>query len=114
MIIETVIDNTLDSSFLPKYFDRMINQFFKLLPIKEKESETFVVYAKSLQAELYGSKNFIVLLNDDVCMFALIAILQYFIDTPDITVKDVRREVFHSIDICNKLKDKFSKDVRLS
>ena len=38
----------------------------------------------------------------------LMAILEYLIDTPDCTVSDVRREVFHAISVCNKLEEYFT------
>lgn len=94
---------------LRKYFKFLVNRFFKILPIREKEENTFPVYVKSLQSEILGCKEFIGELNNDSNILTLLSILQFFADNPDCPVKDVKREVFKAISICNKLESLYTK-----
>lgn len=104
MIIETVAGVEITDEILNKYFNNLVNLFFKILPMKEKEEETLDVYLRTLQVELLGCKNLIIVLNNDSRILSLVSILQYLIDYPECSVPDVRREVFHAISICNKMK----------
>lgn len=111
MIYETRMGLSVQSELLEKYFQYLVNQFFKILPIREDEEKTFSTYVQSLQAELVGCKEFVDLFNTDSRFLTLISILQYFISNPKCEVAVVRREVFKAISICNKLKDKFASEV---
>lgn len=104
MIVETVSGVEIDGDVLYKYFKNLVNLFFKILPMKENEEDTLGVYLRTLQVELLGCKNLITVLNNDPRMLSLISILQYLIDFPECSPREVRREVFHAISICNKLK----------
>ena len=53
-MIDTSIGQQIDTKLLVNYFDRLVNQFFKLLPIREKEAPTFTTYSRSLQMEVLG------------------------------------------------------------
>jgi len=108
MKIKTSTDHYIDSKLLSDYFSALINQFFKILPIREQESDSLSVYLRSLQLELIGCHSLITVLNNDALFITLLSILQYFIDNPDSPVKEVKREVFHAISICNKLKERYS------
>lgn len=86
-----------------KYLSVLVNQFFKILPIKESGEKTLAIYEKSLRNELLGFEALFSELQDDAYLTSLTAILQYLIDhDPD--VAEVRTEVFKAIDICKKLK----------
>ena len=104
MIIETVTGVDISDKVLQKYFKNLVNQFFKILPMKEKEEETLDVYLRTLQVELLGCKNLIVVLNSDPRILSLVNILQFLIDSPTCPIREVRREVFHAISICNKMR----------
>ena len=80
-----------------------MNQFFKILPMRENGEETLCVYMKSLQVELLGCKELIPDMRDNPRYLTLLAILQYLVDNPSCPLQDVRREVFEAISICNKL-----------
>ena len=110
-MIDTAIGQQIDNKLLINYFDRLVNQFFKLLPIREKEAATFTTYSRSLQMEMIGCREFIIPFNDDATILTLISILQYFSDTPDVPVADVRREVFRAIDLLHKSKKTYTKVV---
>ena len=107
-MIDTSVGQQIDTKLLVNYFDRLGNQFFKLLPIREKEAATFTTYSRSLQMEVLGCREFIIPFKNDA---TLISILQYFSDTPDIPITDVRREVFRAIDLLHKSKKTYAKAV---
>ena len=100
--------NVNSSALLDNYLHTLINRFFKILPMKESSEQTLNVYMKSLQMELIGCRGVVSVFSEDSTYLSLIAILQYFIDTPDCSVEDTRREVFGAISLCNLLIDKYT------
>lgn len=104
MTIDTVAGKPIQQDLLHNYFKNLVNQFFKILPIRESGEESLTTYMKSLQAELLGCKALIEGLQNDASYLTLLAILQYLIDHPECSVGVVKREVFKAISICNRLK----------
>jgi len=104
---ETIYGDFFDGETLHKYFSVLVNRFFKILPIREQESESFTVYVKSLLSELLGCRGLVYALDNDPDFATLLFILQYLADHEDAGVPEVRREVFRSISICNKLKSRY-------
>lgn len=102
----------ISAGLFRSYLRYLIDRFFKILPIKESESEygeeSFVSYLQSLQLELLGCKELIVVLHDDPGVISLLGILQYLMDNPDCSVRTVKREVFRAISICNKLRARYT------
>lgn len=92
---------------LSKYMRGLVDRFFKILPLWEDGEDSLPTYLESLKLELLGFNGLIRALNDDQDFVALIAILQYLIDNPDTEKRVVKREVFRSISICNKLRAKY-------
>lgn len=101
-----MIGNNIHSEVLKNYLDTLVNNFFKILPIKENEESTLGEYMKSLQLELVGCNSLFENTNYDSALLSLISILQYLIEH-DCDVVVVRREVFKAISICKKLKRKY-------
>lgn len=101
---ETIIGTKLDSEMVVNYFEILVNQFFKILPMRENGEDSLPVYLESLRSELLGCNHIIMELNHDPLFLSLISILQYLIDSPDITVRETKREVFKAISICNRIK----------
>lgn len=97
------VDFTISAEAVNKYFQNLINRFFKILPMKESEEETLPTYISSLQIELLGMKSLIPELQDNSSFLSLLAVLQYFEDNPDCETAVVRREVFNSISTCKHL-----------
>lgn len=89
---------------LPNYFQYLVNHFFKLLPMKESGEKTLKRYMESLRFEIAGFDRLFSETGYNAYTIALLAILQGLIDNADADVSDFRREVFHAISICNKLK----------
>ena len=104
MMIETTAGVPITDELLKNYFRNLVNQFFKILPIRESEVDSLTTYMQSLQAELLGCQGIIVYLKEDPSYLTLLAILQYLIDNPDCSVREVKREVFKAISVCNRLK----------
>lgn len=107
MTIDTRAGVSIDAGILHNYFKRLVNQFFKILPMRENSEETLTTYMQSLQTELLGCQSFIVAIHNDSDYLTMLSILQYLIDHPDCSVSKVKREVFRAISICNKLRAKF-------
>lgn len=102
----TVTGYEVSSVMLSNYLSNLVNQFFKILPIRESEEPSLKEYMCSLQLELLGCKELIIELKNDSMYLSLIAILQYLIDE-DCDIPTVKREVFKAISICKKLSKKY-------
>lgn len=112
MMTDTAIGSPISTAVLRNYFKQLVNNFFKILPMRENNEASLYTYMKSLQAELLGCKDFINVIQDDSNFLTILSILQYLINNPDCSVAEVKREVFRIISICNKLQAKFlSKEV---
>lgn len=108
MMIEVKNGQSIDQKVLSNYFRNLVNLFFKILPIREANEESLTTYMQSLQAELLGCKGLVNAIQGDASYLTLLSILQYLIDNPDCSVKEVKREVFRAISICNKLKSQYA------
>lgn len=108
MLPETENGQIIDHNILYNYFRNLVNLFFKILPIREANEDSLTTYMQSLQAELLGCKNLVSAINNDASYLTLLSILQYLIDNPECSVKEVKREVFRAISICNKLKSRYA------
>lgn len=104
----THITNANIEPALRNYFQRLVDHFFKILPMKEQSESSLNAYLDSLKFEIIGFNGLFEETDYNASVVALLAILQNFIDNPDTDLKTVRREVFHAISICNKLKDLYT------
>lgn len=108
MEVNTVYGHSLNSNLLISYFNNLVNQFFKILPMRENEEDSLIKYMQSLQVELIGCKDFIPELGENSFYLTLLSILQYLIDNSDSSISVVKREVFRAISICHKLKSAYA------
>ena len=108
MMVETTAGMPIDAEVLHNYFRNLVNHFFKILPIREQNEESLTTYMQSLQAELLGCTGLVSAIQNDASYLTLLSILQYLIDNPECTVREVKREVFRAISICNKLKAQYA------
>ena len=97
------------AALVGNYFHHLVNGFFKILPMREKEEPSLSVYMESLQAELFGCGSLIDELDNDPLFLTLLSILQYLIDNKECAVSVVKREVFKAISVCGKLENKYDK-----
>lgn len=100
--VETNRGVPMPARLLYRYLRNLVNQFFKILPLRESEENTLTAYMESLQRELIGASSVIIAVDFSPLFFSLIAILQYLIDNSGSTVSVYKREVFKAISICNK------------
>jgi len=113
MTVDTDVGSPIEMALVHNYFSTLVNHFFKILPIRESEEASLPIYMRSLQVELLGCQEFIPSLRTDAAYLTLLSILQYLINNPACEVKEVKREVFRAIKICNRLKDTY-KDKEVS
>lgn len=104
MEVNTAIGTPVTANLLHNYFHNLVNQFFKILPMRENDEASLATYMQSLQVELLGCKEFIPEIRENSLYLTILSILQYLIDNPECTIREVKREVFRAISICNKLK----------
>ena len=107
-MVMTSVGMPITSDLLRNYFRNLVNQFFKILPMRENEEKSLSIYMKSLQSELLGCKELIPDIRGNPQYLTLLAILQYLIDNPTCSVVEVKREVFRAISVCNKIKSTYA------
>lgn len=88
--------------------DELINQFYKILPMKESGSATLSQYIRSLLREILGMKELMEEWHEDGRIITLCGILQYMLDNPDCDVTVVRSDVFKAINMIKLLQKKYS------
>lgn len=87
-------------------FNDLVNQFYKILPLKENDSPTLYQYMEGFMRELLGLNSLINELNNDGLFASLLGILQYLIDN-DCDTPTVKTDVFKAIGIVKKLQQKY-------
>lgn len=103
MMVDTIVGTPISATLMENYFHNLVNRFFKILPMRENNEESLITYMQSLQAELLGCEAFIPEMKENSLYLSLLSILQYLINTPECSIKEVKREVFGAISVCNKL-----------
>ena len=104
--MKTVNGYNLSSEMVSNYLGGLVNQFFKILPIKESGEPSLNEFMRSLQVELLGHKSLMRSLENDSMYMTLLSILEYLINN-DCETHVVKREVFKAISICKKLRKKY-------
>lgn len=94
------------AEMIDNYLNGLVNQFFKILPIKESGEPSLNEFMRSLQVELLGFKGLMAEIGNDSMYLTLLSILQYLIEN-DCEIPVVKREVFKAISICKKLRSKY-------
>lgn len=98
-------DIKITDAMADSYVSSLVNKLFKILPLKEENSDTLCAYLKSLQRELCGF-NKIVNGSDCAYIVSIMSVLQYLIDHDESDVGVVRSEVFRAISLCKKIRFK--------
>lgn len=101
--------HSIPNKMVENYLCGLVNQFFKILPIKESGEPSLNEFMNSLQLELIGFKSLMTELGNDSMYLSLLSILQYLIDN-DCETAIVKREVFKAISICKKLQKKYCRE----
>lgn len=93
---------------ISKRVDELINQFFKILPLRESGSSTLSQYTGSLLREMLGMQELIVEWQHDGQYASLLGILQHLVKNPDCEVAVVKSDVFKAINIIKRLQKKYT------
>lgn len=96
----------IPEQLVKNYLSGLVNQFFKILPIKESGEPTLKDFMESLRAEMIGHQGLMEYVQYDSMYMTLLSILQGLIDN-DYDTPIVKREVFKAISICKKLVKKY-------
>lgn len=97
----------LNEALIRNYFKTLVNHFFKIIPLREDNEESLPTYMEELQKELIGLGELIPGIGEDPDFLSLLSVLQYLICTPDCKMYEVKRKVFSSITVCNRMQAKF-------
>lgn len=100
----------LNEILLHNYFRNLVNKFFKILPMRESEDISLPLYIEGLKHELLGCESLELNFSKDPDYGSLIFILEYIIQNPNCTVKQIKREVFKAIDLCKKLSSRYAEE----
>ena len=106
MKLDTTFCSGVDSEALAKYFNNLVNKVFKMLPIYENHEQSLDTYVDSLQCEIEGCRELVVVLQDDplyISLLSSLAWLRNHFDDEQCEFERIRRMVFNSIDLCKKL-----------
>ena len=108
MTVQTVYGYELPEMALERYFDRLVDLVFKILPMREEEVEETDVYLESLMCELGGFRSLLPIVDYDAGVMEIMATIQYLKDNPDEGIDVVRREVFKAIRLCKLLRRRYA------
>lgn len=104
----TIYDMEISRDVVRNRADELVNQFYKILPLREHESETLSQYTGGLLREMLGMKELLTEWHDDGKYASLLGILQYITDNPKCDVAIVKSDVFKAISIIKKLRKKYT------
>ena len=109
MTVETCVGIPVDGKLLRNYFCTLVNQVYKILPMREQESKTLDKYVWRLHAELLGCAGMFPGIEDDSYFASLLSILQYLRDhCMEDSIGQTRQLVFEGIRICEKLSGRYA------
>lgn len=92
-----------------RYFEFLINKTYKILPMKEENSETLKSYLESYLRELIGNKNLVCILVDEPKFITVLNTMQFLI-SEEYSVSVCKKEVFKCIRILEDINSKYFKD----
>ena len=104
--MKTIYDIDISREMMKNKLCDLVNQVYKILPLKESDSPTLNQYLAGLMRELLGFKALIVALHDDGLYASLLSIIQFLSDN-DCDNAVVKTDVFKAIGIVKKLQKKY-------
>lgn len=111
MSIDTSLGFSVSPRLLENYFKTLVNQVYKILPMREAEMDSLQKYIWRLSAELVGGAGLYPNLREDSYYASLLNILQYLSEhNHECTVEQTKQLVFEGIHICEKLSARYSPD----
>lgn len=91
------------------YFKFLINKTYKILPMKEENSQTLNSYLESYLRELVGNQELVKLLIDEPNFITILNTLQ-FLSSENYSVKTCKKEVFKCIRLLEDINNKYFKE----
>ncbi len=111
MRIEARAGDPLDRKLLNGYFRILVNQIYKILPMRENGTESLPKYIWRLEAELLGMNSLLAGVREDPYYGSLLGILQYLNDSAGTcTVAEVRQLVFEAMSLSRKLSARYAEE----
>lgn len=98
----------LPNEVVMSYLDGLIGKVWKVLPLKDANSNTIEKYLKSLLRELVGNKELVFKLKDNQDISSILGTLQNLINEDDSSV--YRSDVFKVINLIKRLKESLNGD----
>lgn len=92
-----------------RYFEFLINKTYKILPLKEENSETLKAYLESYLRELIGNKELVEILVNEPRFVTVLNTMQFLI-SEEYTVEVCKQEVFKCIHILKQINNKYFKE----
>ena len=92
-----------------RYFEFLINKTYKILPLKEGNSDTLKLYLESYLRELIGNKDLVSLLVNEPNFITVLNTMQFLI-SEEYSDKVCKREVFKCIRILEEINEKYFKE----
>lgn len=92
-----------------RYFEFLINKTYKILPLKEENSDTLKSYLESYLRELIGNKELIKALVDEPRFVTVLNTMQFLI-SEEYSTSVCKREVFKCINILKEINEKYFKE----
>lgn len=102
----------LNDQLVSNYFGRMTGKIFKVIPIREEGEHPIQPYLASLLRELLGAKDLVTEIDNDERFMQVISILNYLTMNPDIDIKILKSEIFHTLNIVKKMSKAYEDRVR--
>ena len=106
--METSTGVLVSETLMHNYFCNLVNQVYKILPMREQESKTLDRYVWRLSAEVTGGAGMFPQLGEDSYYASLLNILQYLRDhCMEDSVEQTKQLVFEGIGLCEKLRNRY-------
>lgn len=91
---------------LSQYFNHLVGKTYKILPLYEENSSTFVSYLKSYQRELIGNSRLLSELGSEPKFMTLLATIEY-LATSDYDHDVCKSEVLKCTNLINDINKKY-------
>jgi hypothetical protein len=96
---------SIANSVAEKGFQQYVGKFFKILPMYEEKCPTLSQYIQSLNREMIGLSYLVTQMENQEEFLTLVATLES-LSRIDISVEEVKSDVFKSISILKKMKSR--------
>lgn len=104
--MNTRYNTQVDDQMTERYLAHLVGRFYKILPIREEQVYPLKPYLDSLLRELTGLNRLVEQLEHDEIFLSILSLLQYLADHDDADVNVIKTEVFHAINLVDKLKER--------